>query len=73
MATGGVPAVSEALRMVSEKITALIDAQILITTSVLSYGLRLKESLRDSPGSRTRIGWSAMSRGDEPWRMWQII
>ena len=36
MATGGVPAVSEALRMVPEKITALIDAQILITTSLLS-------------------------------------
>ena len=36
MATGGVPAVSEALRMVPEKITALVDAQILITTSVLS-------------------------------------
>ena len=36
MATGGVPAVSEALRMVPEKIMALVDAQILITTSVLS-------------------------------------
>ena len=36
MATGGVPAVSEALRMVPEKITALIDAQILIASSVLS-------------------------------------
>src|SRR5215217_1571785 len=36
MATGGVPAMSEALRMVPEKITALIDAQILITASVLS-------------------------------------
>ena len=36
MATGGVPAVSEALRMVPEKITALIDAQILIAASVLS-------------------------------------
>ena len=35
-ATGGVPAVSEALRMVPEKITALIDAQILIAASVLS-------------------------------------
>ena len=36
MATGGVPAVSEALRMVPEKIAALVDAQILIATSVLS-------------------------------------
>ena len=36
MATGGVPAVSEALRMVPEKITALIDAQVLIEASVLS-------------------------------------
>ena len=36
MATGGVPAVSEALRMVPEKITALIDAQVLIAASVLS-------------------------------------
>jgi len=36
MATGGVPAVSEALRMVPEKITALIDAQVLITASILS-------------------------------------
>jgi hypothetical protein len=36
MATGGVPAVSEALRMVPEKIMALADAQILITTSVMS-------------------------------------
>ena len=36
MATGGVPAGPEALRMVPEKITALIDAQVLITTSVLS-------------------------------------
>ena len=36
MATGGVPAVSEALRMVPEKIMALADAQILIMTSVLS-------------------------------------
>ncbi len=36
MATGGVPAVSEALRMMPEKITALIDAQILIAASVLS-------------------------------------
>ena len=29
MTTGGVPAVSEALRMAPEKITALIDAQVL--------------------------------------------
>ncbi len=36
MATGGVPAVSEALRMVPEKIMALVDAQILITASVMS-------------------------------------
>ena len=36
MATGGVPAVPEALRMVPEKITALIDAQILIAASILS-------------------------------------
>jgi hypothetical protein len=36
MTTGGVPAVSEALRMMPEKITALIDAQILIAASVLS-------------------------------------
>jgi len=36
MATGGVPAVSEALRMVPEKITALIDAQVLIAASILS-------------------------------------
>ena len=36
MTTGGVPALPEALRMVPEKITALIDAQILIAASVLS-------------------------------------
>ena len=36
MATGGVPAVSEALRMVPEKIIALADAQIVIATSLLS-------------------------------------
>ena len=36
MATGGVPAVSEALRMVPEKIMALADAQILIAASILS-------------------------------------
>jgi hypothetical protein len=36
VATGGVPALPEALRMVPEKITALIDAQILIAASVLS-------------------------------------
>ena len=41
MTTGGVPAVSEALRMVPEKITALIGAQILIVTSVLSGRLDL--------------------------------
>ena len=41
MATGGVPAVSEALRMVPEKITALTGAQILIVTSVLSGRLDL--------------------------------
>ncbi len=36
MATGGVPALPEALWMVPEKIIALIDAQILIATSVMS-------------------------------------
>ena len=36
MATGGVPAVSEALRIVPEKIMALIDAQILIAASIMS-------------------------------------
>jgi hypothetical protein len=36
MTTGGVPAVSEALRMAPEKITALIDAQVLIAASVMS-------------------------------------
>ena len=36
MATGGVPAVSEALRMVPEKTMALADAQILIAASILS-------------------------------------
>ena len=36
MATGGVPALPEALRMAPEKITALMDAQILIAASVLS-------------------------------------
>jgi hypothetical protein len=36
MATGGAPAASEALRMVPEKIMALVDAQILIVTSILS-------------------------------------
>ena len=36
MATGGVPAVSEALRMIPEKIMALVDAQILIAASVMS-------------------------------------
>ena len=36
MATGGVPALPEALRMMPEKITALIDAQIVIAASVMS-------------------------------------
>ena len=36
MATGGVPAGSEALRMIPEKIMALVDAQILIVASLLS-------------------------------------
>ena len=36
MATGGVPAMSEALRMVPEKMIALADAQILIAASILS-------------------------------------
>ena len=36
MATGGVPAGPEALRMVPEKIMALVDAQMLIVTSILS-------------------------------------
>ena len=36
MGTGRVPAVSEALRMIPEKIMALVDAQILITASVMS-------------------------------------
>ncbi len=36
MATGGVPALPEALRMVPEKMAALADAQILIATSVMS-------------------------------------
>src|SRR5215217_1295978 len=36
MATGGVPAVSEALRMVPEKIMALVDAQIIVASSVMS-------------------------------------
>jgi hypothetical protein len=36
MATGGVPAGPEALRMIPEKIMALVDAQILIVTSLLS-------------------------------------
>jgi len=36
MATGGVPAGPEALRMIPEKILALVDAQILIVTSVIS-------------------------------------
>ena len=36
MATGGVPAGPEALRMGPEKIMALVDAQILIAASILS-------------------------------------
>ena len=36
MATGGVPAISEALCMIPKKITALIDAQVLIAASILS-------------------------------------
>ena len=36
MATGGMPAGPEALRMMPEKIMALVDAQILITASVMS-------------------------------------
>ena len=36
MATGGVPAGPEALRMIPEKIMVLVDAQILIVTSVMS-------------------------------------
>ena len=36
MATGGVPAGPEALRMIPEKIMALVDAQMLIVTSILS-------------------------------------
>ena len=36
MATGGVPALPEALRMVPEKIMALVDAQILVAASILS-------------------------------------
>ena len=47
MATGGVPAMSEALRMAPEKITALIDAQILIADCAATSG--------SSPRS-TRVG-----------------
>ena len=36
MATGGVPAVSEALRMVPEKIMALTDAQVIVAVSLIS-------------------------------------
>jgi len=36
MASGGVPAGPEALRMIPEKITALVDAQILVLTSVMA-------------------------------------
>ena len=36
MATGGVPALPEALRMIPEKIDAFVHAQVVVTTSVLS-------------------------------------
>ena len=36
MATGGVPALPEALRMVPEKIEAFVRAQMVVATSVLS-------------------------------------
>ena len=36
MATGGVPALPEALRMIPEKIAAFADAQMVVATSVLS-------------------------------------
>ena len=36
MATGGLPALPEALRMIPEKMAALADAQILIAASLLS-------------------------------------
>ena len=36
MATGGVPALPEALRMIPEKIAALADAQMIIATGIHS-------------------------------------
>ena len=36
MATGGVPALPEALRMVPEKIMALTDAQVIVAVSLIS-------------------------------------
>src|SRR5215212_7055542 len=36
MATGGLPALPEALRMIPEKMAALADAQMVIATGVLS-------------------------------------
>lgn len=36
MATGGVPALPEALRMIPEKMAAFVDAQMVVATSVLS-------------------------------------
>ena len=36
MATGGVPPLPEALRMIPEKIAAFADAQMVVATSVLS-------------------------------------
>ena len=36
MATGGVPALPEALRMIPEKIAAFADAQMIVVASVLS-------------------------------------
>ena len=36
MATGGVPALPEALRMIPEKIAAFADAQMIVAASVLS-------------------------------------
>jgi hypothetical protein len=36
MATGGVPALPEALRMIPEKIAAFADAQMVVATSVLA-------------------------------------
>ena len=36
MATGGVPALPEALRMIPEKVAAFADAQMIVAASVLS-------------------------------------